>query len=136
VERPQRASARTNDSEARQGPAHPGLAGESRSRSAGCRLIPAVPGLARGRHTDPVAKWLERRTLWQFALILWSGALLCELLVFALLDWLGNTRFNFGLFAGLAVAFALVGMPGPLWAQKRRRERNQPPGSARWSGWD
>ncbi len=87
--------------------------------------------LARGRHNDPVTKWLERRTLRQFALILWSGALLCELLVFALLDWLGNTRFNFGLFAGLAVALTLVGMPGPLWAQKRRRESDQPPDSHR-----
>jgi hypothetical protein len=82
------------------------------------------------RHNDPVTKWLERRPLWQFALILCSGALLCELLVFMLLDWRGNTPFHFGLFAGLAVAIALVGMPGPLWAQKRRRENDQPPDSS------
>jgi hypothetical protein len=51
----------------------------------------------------PVTRWLERRTLWQFALILWSGALLCELLVFGLLHWLGR--------------------------QKRRRKNDRPPDS-------
>jgi len=78
--------------------------------------------------------WLERRTLWQFALILWGGALICELLMFALVDWLGSTPFDhFGLFAGLAVAVALVGMPGPLWTQKRRRESSRPTDS--YSSW-
>lgn len=49
-------------------------------------------------------------------------AVLCQLLVFAFLDWTTHTPFDLGLFAGIAAAIALVGLPGPLWAQKRRRE--------------
>ena len=64
--------------------------------------------------------WLDRRTLWQFALILWVGAVLCILLVFAIPTWLGHRPFNLALFVALAVVILLVGLPGPLWQQKRR----------------
>jgi cell shape-determining protein MreD len=70
--------------------------------------------------------WLERRAVWQYALILLVGSVLCELLVFALMDSLGHRSFDITLFAAVAVGVALVGMPGPVWQQKKRRETAPP----------
>lgn len=69
-----------------------------------------------------MTSWLERRTVWQYALILLIGSVLCELLAFAILDSLGHRSFVITLFAVIAVSVALVGMPGPVWQQKKRRE--------------
>ena len=48
--------------------------------------------------------------------------MLCELLVFAILDSLGHPSFDITLFTAAAVGVALVGMPGPVWQQKKRWE--------------
>jgi cell shape-determining protein MreD len=69
-----------------------------------------------------MTSWLERRAVWQYALILLIGSVLCELLVFAILDSLGHRSFDITLFTAAAVGVALVGMPGPVWQQKKRRE--------------
>lgn len=64
--------------------------------------------------------WLNRRTIWQYALILWLGAVLCILVVFAVLTWIGIGPFHLTLFVGLAVVLPLIGLPGPLWGHRQR----------------
>lgn len=64
--------------------------------------------------------WLRRRTVPQYALILWVGSELCILLVIAFLTWLGDRPFNGALFVTLAVVIPLVGLPGPLWQRRQR----------------
>ena len=46
------------------------------------------------------------------------------LLVVAILTWLGGSSFNLELLIGLAVVIPLVGLPGPVWHQKRRLEQS------------
>ena len=60
-----------------------------------------------------VTEWLTRRTVPQYALILWTGGELCILLVIAVLTWLGNRPFNVALFVTLAVVIPLAGLPAP-----------------------
>jgi hypothetical protein len=67
-----------------------------------------------------VPEWLTRRTVPQYALILWTGGELCILLVIAVLTWLGNRPLNVALFVTLAVVIPLAGLPGPLWRYKQR----------------
>jgi hypothetical protein len=72
------------------------------------------------RHDGGMTEWLSRRTVVQYGLILWSGGVLCILLVFAVLAWAGGGPFNLALFLGLAIAIPLVGLPVPLWRQRGR----------------
>jgi CHASE2 domain-containing sensor protein len=72
-----------------------------------------------------MTQWLSRRTVLQYGLILWVGSVLCIVLVFAVMTWLGRRPFNLALFLGLAIVIPLVGLPGPLRQQKRRLEASQ-----------
>jgi hypothetical protein len=57
-----------------------------------------------------MTSWLERRTVWQYALILWIGSVLCELLAFAILDSLGRWRPRSGVNdGGLAPSRGMLG---------------------------
>jgi hypothetical protein len=67
-----------------------------------------------------VTGWLNRRTVPQYALILWVGGELCILLVIVILTWIGDRPFNVALFVALAVVLPLVGLPGPLLQHRQR----------------
>ena len=67
-----------------------------------------------------VTGWVSRRTVPQYAVILWVGGEVCILLVIALLSWLGGRPFNVALFVALAVVIPLVGLPAPLWQHRQR----------------
>src|SRR6266700_6194554 len=84
-----------------------GMMGVSRNPSDGVRLMP---------HHSDVSRWLDRCTLWQFALIWWAFGMTCSLLGFATaMLWQHGGQLHRGPFIG-ALFMSSVTAVSAVWA--------------------
>jgi ABC-type Mn2+/Zn2+ transport system permease subunit len=69
-----------------------------------------------------MSRWLDRRSLWQFALIWWAGAMACCVLgLAASAVWYGG-QVHRGPLIG-AFFFSIVAAVSAVWSRQRRRMR-------------
>jgi ABC-type Mn2+/Zn2+ transport system permease subunit len=75
-------------------------------------------------HHGHMSRWLDHRSLWQFALIWWAGAMAaCLLGVAASAAWHGD-HVHRGPLIG-AFFFSVIAAVSAVWGRQRRRMRTQ-----------
>lgn len=66
---------------------------------------------------------LDRWPAWQFALLVFGGALPMVLLAISVASWIDGRPIDLGYAVAIAVALSLLGVPSVIWHRERRLRR-------------
>ena len=76
-------------------------------------------------HHGGVSRWLARRTVWEYALLLCCSCVLTGLLVTGALTWTSGQGINVLNFVVETLVVLVVFLPGSVWAHKQRLDRHR-----------